>query len=261
MPAKATIRICALAAVLRSSVAAPEQEAVVSASRFGPVVPLNRRTFGGNVLEGTHVDHWVVLFCVDWFEPCQEAFAPYMSLAEEHSKRLNQGSLLRDVVRFGMVDCAVDKVLCNEQSVQQYPTVHHYQGGKRVATWVGGRATDAEKLAKFLNKHLGSAAVAAKPQEALASEGSEAGGLAVRLVPGERAVDFALVALVLALNAWAVFNNPQLWQKPAAGAVQGPSASKDPGMPQHKADEASVHREGVARFLPEGWSSTPSMEL
>jgi len=228
-------------------------------------LPLNAHTFAGNVLrKGADevVEQWIVSFCPNWWDPCQNLALPFDQFGVEWERKLNTELLTRKV-RFATVDCATDKVLCNQQKVAQYPTVHHYRKGKIASTWVGGRASDAEKLRRFLDKRLGKTAEVLPPPEVMAIDRPS---LAARLVPGDRAIDFALVLLVLSLNAWAVFNNPQLWQKSAAGPFEEPAAaSKQAGAVSARAvaeDGAVPRPSGVARFLPEDWrGACQSMEL
>jgi len=239
------------------------QERVVS-GRVN-ALPLNAHTFGGNVLrkgKDEVVEHWIVNFCPNWWDPCQNLALPFDQFGVEWERKLNT-ELLTQKVRFATVDCATDKVLCNQQHVVQYPTVHHYNRGKIVSTWMGGRASDAEKLRRFLDKRLGKTAEVLPPPEVMAIDRPS---LAARLVPGDRAIDFALVLLVLSLNAWAVFNNPQLWQKSAAGAFEEPAAAPKQAAavsaPEAADDGASARAAGVARFLPEDWrGASQSMEL
>jgi len=229
---------------------------------------LNAHTFHGNVFHGgDHIEQWVVSFCPNWWEPCQNLALPFDQFGLEWERKLNT-ELLTKKVRFATVDCATEKVLCNEQGVQQYPTVHHYQEGQIASTWVGGRSSDAETLAKFLRKHLRRVTEAPPPTEAKALEHTSTDGLVARLAPGDCAIDFVLIVFVLSLNTWAVFNNPQLWQKSQTGACEEPAlASKQPGPAPTPAAHpavgaAAARREGVVRFMPEEWrEACSSMEL
>lgn len=101
-------------------------------------VPLfNRITFDGNVVRrgAGHVDAWVVLFCVSWDEECEGLSQLYRMQAHWYERDANQGHLTTLPLRFAEVDCATDKVLCNEQGVDEYATVAIYQAGSRVAKW------------------------------------------------------------------------------------------------------------------------------
>jgi len=252
--------------LIMGDAAAQEQAATLSRAN---ALRLNAHTFSGNVLRkpmDEHVEHWVVSFCPNWWEPCQNLALPFDQLGLQWERKLNTG-LLTKTVRFATVDCATDKVLCNQQRVEQYPTVHHYRHGKRAATWVGGRATDAEKLAKFLVKRLGAEAPTGSVEAAPASA-ARGRSLRERFAPGDRALDLALLAAVLCLNAWAVFSNPRLWQ-PSFGASQdtskcAPASTASAAWATGSASATSTadSPRSVQRFLPRDWSERrASMEL
>jgi len=228
-------------------------EAVVASAVRTSVLELNRFTFGGNVLQQDtrHAAHWVVAFCPSWWEPCQNLEGPYAELSRQWEGTLNTALLTKEV-RFAMVDCASDKVLCNEQDVESYPTVHRYHKGQRVASWSGGRRDDPARLAKWLGGQL--AKLAAEPAPSLTGDFQEA--FWGYLIPGDRAIDLLLVLLVLGLNFRAVSRNPELWRKACIAARQ-PEAAAGP------CDEAVQQgRPGVARFLPEAWANArPSLRL
>jgi hypothetical protein len=130
------------------------QEHVVSAPR-GVVAPLNRITFAGNVLaEDSIADRWFVLYCVGWYSPCEDLRREFMAVANQH-ERMNADRLFSSAVRFGEVSCATDKVLCNEQLVETYPTVVHYIGGKRQLAWEGnGEISDRKRLSRWTEKQM-----------------------------------------------------------------------------------------------------------
>jgi len=242
--------IAVVAAVLPCSCAllVQEQGAATSSSRFSQVLPLNRQTFDGNVLEGDRVDNWVVFFCVDWYQPCADMVFDYFLLAEVHSNTLNQNSLFRDVVRFATVDCTVDKVLCNKQDVEMYPTVVHYKGGKPVRSRSGSRGS----LEKWLAKELPSGGEAGAAAEApLLSEAERA--LALRCI--------AAFAALLALFVWSVGQGADLWLAyTMARSRQHPDQhlkrrSEAPRQPAPVAAAAAAAAGGgLARRLPQDWA-------
>uniref|UniRef100_A0A7S1PT74 Thioredoxin domain-containing protein n=1 Tax=Alexandrium catenella TaxID=2925 RepID=A0A7S1PT74_ALECA len=245
--------------------AGQEQAAIYSRAN---ALRLNAHTFSGNVLRkpmDEHAEHWVVSFCPNWWEPCQNLALPFDQFSVEWERRLNT-RLLTKKVRFATVDCATDKVLCNQQRVEQYPTVHHYHRGKRAATWVGGRTSDVEKLAKFLTKRLSNAAADAAATAlptgggAAAAPAAAARSLRDRLVPGDRAIDLTLIIVVLSLNTWAVFSNPRLWQL-SSGASKDTSKGAAASAASAASPSAASSR-SVQRFLPRDWGVPgASMEL
>lgn len=218
----------------------PEEAAF--GSLLSPTLKLNRLNFRGNVLQSQGskdlVGQWFVSFCPAWWEPCQRLEVPWAELTSMWESQLNT-ALLNKEVRFAAVDCAIDKVLCNEQAVETYPTVHRYRDGKRIASWSGGRRDDPERLAKWLQRQL---ANAGSPEP-----GADTGFHVKlsQLMPGGRALDFILVFGVLALNFRAICNNPGLSQKhPRAVSTQQAARRETP---------VQVCIPSTARFLPDAW--------
>jgi len=123
------------------------------------VASLNRYTFAGNVFanrEGEGPDAWVVLFCAHWFEPCQVFADTFVSAAADHGG-ISHDNLFSRTTRFAWVNCAVDKVLCNSQEVDVYPTVVHYRRDGRVGEWsFSGKTMEKEivSFSKWLKKQL-----------------------------------------------------------------------------------------------------------
>jgi len=218
----------------------PEEKA--SESLLSPTLKLNRMNFHGNVLQSKGskdlIGQWFVSFCPSWWEPCQRLEAPFAEMTITWENQLNTALLTKDV-RFAAVDCAIDKVLCNEQGVETYPTVHRYRDGKRIASWSGGRRDDPERLAKWLQRQLANAGHPAPPVD------SSFHFKLSQLTPGGRTLDFILVFGVLALNFRAVCNNPGLSQKqPRAASTHQAARSEQP---------VQARIPGTARFLPDAW--------
>lgn len=141
--------------IIRTNENDPSSEAVVSSSVPDIIVRLNSRIFTGNVLEGQErTQHWVVLFCPSWWDPCQKLERHFPAHAARWEDKLNQESLVNLPVRFASVDCATDKVLCNQQKVHSYPTVVHYESGKYGAVWTGNGRNDQKRLEKWLEEQL-----------------------------------------------------------------------------------------------------------
>jgi len=231
---------------------------------------LNRCTFHGNVVhpkEDDHVTQWIVNFCPSWWEHCQNLAGPLKKMADEWESRLNT-ELVNLNVRFATVDCAVDKVLCNEQGVDSYPTVHRYTKGKRSATFVGGQHQDKEHLAKWLTQKMASAS----NNNGEASKSTAAAKPSVETTLSDSGLDLLLVVFVLAVNFWVVASNPQLWQKqpadeaptlqPTTATTLQPTAatSTTPASPLATSNkEPSSKREerntvSVARLVPKEWA-------
>merc|ERR1719160_779790 len=99
------------------------------------IVELGHTTFKENVLTlGNYAEHWIVRFCHRGYHPCAQITQPYQQLAAEFSGKLNTRSTM---IQFANVDCAMDKALCTEQSIERFPKVVHYSGQQKVAHWLG----------------------------------------------------------------------------------------------------------------------------
>lgn len=100
------------------------------------VTKLNRVTFNKTVAQ-EHIDHWIVLYCVDWYELCQGLWEDYKTSAVRWEHRLSgsASSWQATPIRFAEVDCATDKALCNENNVEGYPSVQHFHNGKLASVW------------------------------------------------------------------------------------------------------------------------------
>jgi len=243
--------------------------AEVSAAFHEPVLSLNQYTFHGNVLKPVGENfaaHWVVMYCPPWWEMCQRMVLPYSQAGAEWQGKLNNGLMTLDV-RFAKVDCATDKVLCNEQEVEGYPTVQHFIGGQRVATWNGGRQNDPERLTKWLTSQLGAIAVEKEknvPQTivpTLSGVVDSAKTTLKQMSPGDYSLDALLFVGILALVARAVCENPKVWQ------THGLHPSSQSAKPSRAFESSSGSvaleaRAGVVRFLPSDWAgSRTSIEL
>merc|ERR1719217_1687928 len=105
----------------------------------GGITLLNRFTFDDNVIKDKEgdllVEHWVVEFCVHWWEPCQKFGTHFNDVGQRLTEELNADRVVTKRVNFARVNCATDKVLCNEQGVEDSPTVRHYYHGQPVSTW------------------------------------------------------------------------------------------------------------------------------
>jgi len=73
---------------------------------------------------------------------------------------LNTGAMV-EKVRFAQVDCAIDKVLCNEQGVVDYPMVAHYRDG--VQTQIKG--INLKNIGSSLNTFIKSTAAKVEVEE------------------------------------------------------------------------------------------------
>jgi hypothetical protein len=95
---------------------------------------LNRVNFN-STLEHSGISDWIVFYCTSWWVGCQHQISHYRALAVPTEAAVNT-ALLSKQVRFAVVDCAVDKPLCNEQGVYNYPWTVHYHKGQQNSVWV-----------------------------------------------------------------------------------------------------------------------------
>lgn len=231
---------------------AKKEEAIVSHNtgekvEVPRVLELNHFTFAGNVLADTsHAAKWIVVFCPTWWEPCKNLEVPFAAFARNWQRQLNL-DLISLQVRFAKVDCATDKVLCNEQEVDSYPTVTHYAHGVKTAVWQGsGAEKDITRLDKWLNQQLGHVS------NTTASESDAATVFSQYLIPGERATDVFLILAGLAASFWLVLSNPELWEK--RGVPPPPRA--EPTPPPAADTDSAVRRRPIAEVLPQEWAGS-----
>mmetsp|Transcript_138501 Transcript_138501/g.196034 ORF Transcript_138501/g.196034 Transcript_138501/m.196034 type:complete len:221 (-) Transcript_138501:259-921(-) len=150
----------------------PQEARAARTASKEDVAYLNRHIFAGNVLKplGGGVEQWVVSFCPRWWQPCQQLEQTFLEAARHWQSELNTDpSMLR--VRFAQVDCAVDKVLCNEQHVTTYPMVALYRGGIQIDLKGIAREQTVTALEQFLKTNV---------QRVARSEGAEASGQPLR---------------------------------------------------------------------------------
>lgn len=252
---KMTLVFQALAAVLLTTVGATD------------VATLNRVTFTGNIFgnkEGEGPEGWIVLFCVEWFQPCEKFKPAFLAAAAEHE---SSDGLFSSKTRFAQVDCAVDKVLCNSQDVDMYPTVVHYRRGGRAGEWSqSGRTIDKEtkSFRKWLTKQM---EMPDRPLNVVAAdEGIGAAGLpaATSFTMGVSVTQSAPMLVAMVASAmWLCRFIPELQQGfqllrelPGDRSV---AAKKEEAQAQ--LEEPTVEVPIVARSLPEGWARQGSIEL
>jgi len=223
-------------------------------SLFKPLVRFNKVNFDKSVLNHSNngVRRWAVLFCLDWFDTCAAFDRPFMEFATGWEGRLNI-DLLSTEVRFATVDCATDRVLCNEQGIHQFPNVVLYQECSAMASWTstGSLKQITASLISWGYKHFNPILAG----RSMGKEGTDKDvaflDWAWSLVPGRNDFGLDMLSLisVMAFNAWVVSRNPEL--RPEFTLCKAP---KDPAY--------SAEPQSIARFLPKDWvSERPHIEL
>lgn len=179
------------------------------------VAMLTRHNFNSTVKQDL-VDHWVILFCVDWYEHCQGLWHDYRRMAAHWEKVMapSASSWQSTAVRFAEVDCTVDKALCNENNVQTYPSVTHWKNGKFESEWEisRGATTLSGDLTKWIGKVLlKKPADIAKEAEKkthlremknLSAHIAELAGLLSWKDPTAAAIGYLILAASVGLLAW-----------------------------------------------------------
>lgn len=254
-----------------------EELVVVRAAERGGVLPplrLSKLGFpkGAPGAPGA-AEQWVVLFCVDWWEPCQELRRTFRASASQYERTFNVERLLTPAVRFAEVDCAADKVLCNEHKVDWYPTVVYYSAGARRAAWqASGRDTiakDRRAMVGWLHQHIRDDTEAA--QEAAVTAALELPA-ASPAAPRSAAGRFPpIVAALLGILAWFLGNGLELIRSGREAlrlAAQGAAAAAAAKMKKKKVETPRQKEEDEApktrlqRCLPEEWAKRrQSLEL
>jgi len=104
------------------------------------VVDLNRFNFHDNVLRDGHDQplHWIVRFCHDWYEPCDQLTPVFKEAAFGVERLLNANDQFQTTVRFADVDCSTNKPLCNEVADYHFPQIIHFHRQARLTDWKGG---------------------------------------------------------------------------------------------------------------------------
>jgi len=243
------------------------------ALRSQQVGSLNRVTFTGNVLannEGDGPEGWVVWFCAEWYEPCQALNKDFAAAALEHGG-ISENNLFTRTTRFAAVDCAVDKVLCNSQDVDSYPTIVHYRHGGRAGEWsFSGGADDKEskKLTKWMDKQMDNLSPPAVGADGVQKSHEVGTGVAEFIRQQFRPSDSAgqMIPMIVLLFAGAmsvcrlgseVRQGIQLLQEVSRAPHRKEKQEKQvsPDIPQEE-------RAGLVRSLPEAWArERSSIEL
>merc|ERR1712107_165691 len=117
--------LCIPSAQAHDEVQKEAQAPEVNSHMLVSPLDLNRVLFNGNVMNPNHnayqASDWMVSFCPHWWGPCNTIAISFDQLGREWEAKVNTRFYQKDL-RFGRVDCATDKVLCNEQTVESYPT-------------------------------------------------------------------------------------------------------------------------------------------
>jgi len=224
---------------------------VVGGGPYNPVTHMTRVTLQANVAaDAGTVDNWFVFYCVEWFPGCNALLGSFCDLAREAEASLNAGSLLAPRARFGEVDCASEKALCNTMMVEEYATVAHYSRGALVgqlALDMGGNPgrkavnAAAERLNAFIRDSVAGSTNSSSTQDQEDHPAEHPARIAARMVPYVLASVAGIISTsVMALDTLQACRFATLPSDASAGKA---------------AAEARARPAGVARFLPAEWAS------
>jgi len=231
------------------------------------VASLNRVTFAGNVFgsrEGEGNEGWMVLFCVDWYEPCKNFQDAFLSTAAEHGG-MSDDEVLSRTTRFAQVDCAVDKVLCNSQDVGAYPTVVHYRLGGRAGEWSQSGRTpekEAKSFQKWVAKqmqHMDTLDRDVTAEQSSSTENDPITKFSMGMSAGQA---LPLMVFAAAGTMWVTRFGVELWE--FVHFLREPSDKCNvvaPVVDSPAAEETTEDRPAVARCVPEGWAGGRCIEL
>jgi len=112
----------------------------------------------------------VAFFCVDWMEQCEALQEDFRRFGRALAEDLNGNTILEPRIRLVEVNCAEDKVLCNRQQVDAYPSIIRYVHGAREQVWEGSLGSkykhNLKAMQNWLRKHMGAKVERRAPLEA-----------------------------------------------------------------------------------------------
>lgn len=195
-------------------------------------------------------EEWVVFFCVSWLDECQDLRDGFRRQSAILNAKLNgHGAAFLPRVRFAEVDCAEDKVLCNREQVETYPTILRLVRGQRAQAWESnlGRSQQRlqKELAEWMRTHPGSAEPRLRSQ---AQEHPEE----TSVDPVRAAVDSAVTVVLLVAFVRMCLDIT----RSARRALQAPTqaeAKSPPATAAYQGSAASTPYCRMSRRLPQDW--------
>jgi hypothetical protein len=227
-----------------------EEEADKVIDLYDPILRLNRVSFHKTILKAG-IAEWIVSFCPAWFTGCELFEQGYRPLAHQWETELNT-AWLHKRVRFGAVDCAVDKPLCNTQKVDMYPYVVHYVDGKAVARW--RPMEKSPRFSEWLKQRLGddqSNKKSKKHQDTVASQVKAFVKETLFDTRSIRGANFLIICGLIIGNIWFVFR-----------IFFHESGRKAPAWQGDASISGSKRPYDVAHCIPQAWhNERQSLEL
>jgi len=218
------------------------------------IVLLSRFNFESTVLtrRDDEVENWVILFCHNWYSPCERIRPAYETMAHDMEKELNQDSM-KTVIRFAEVDCSTDKPLCNAQKVETFPTLLHYQRGVISSHWEGhyGGKKDVKEMTEWMEPRSKKILEQRSAHTQLRTEKQVKGLLGVTLDPSWL---FSLATMLATLlgHIWLV----RVRSHGSHKVSPEEEATKDSKQPGNR--NVAVGPSGLGSLLPEEWICSQS---
>lgn len=244
----------AFASLLKTEEAKPPQ---VEESAPLSVARLNRFLFDGNVIEcgsDCAADNYIVMFGAPWYGPSKEMTPFFRHTGDQWQNKMNADSVMRQHLRFAEVDCATDKELCNLEQVDNYPTVVHYRGSRRISVWSPKKAADFDGLDEWIGTTM-LESKAAGSGRLFFDERDDREEQASLRAPAAPAWQVALVATVMVGfvggNVGIVLQAAGL--TPFSDAAES-NADTLEDAELKKEDVPAPELEGLARYLPSEWA-------
>lgn len=186
----------------------------------------------------------VIFFCVDWLDECEELKFEFRKMALQRWQVAP--------IRYAEVDCARDKVLCNKEGVETYPSVNRYIHGRRVQVWQGS---------------LGSPNLQSQQQELLLWIRSPAARLAADVVQDPEAAQQVMADLRSAFNVVVLLSMSMAFLKLCLNMMRSLHRALRLGNPKAPLQDSKVTHSAfnealelanspacrLARRLPQSW--------
>lgn len=232
----------------------------VAGEKLSPPLKLLAPAFDSVVKAENGPDEFVVFFCVSWLEQCQDLLAEFRRRGSVLEGKLNEQQIFAPKVRFAEVDCAEDKVLCNREGVETYPTITRYlHGGSKRHVWTGSlgqKHSVAEKaMLGWMNANIGVNVDAPVPEELSSAD---------PLRWAARFGSFIAVIITLVKTGLDVLQSTLEAARVSAGGASAEEEAKQAAL-RARREQAAVARQAadaaadapscrMTRRLPQAWA-------
>jgi len=231
-----------------------------AAGRAGAQLPplkLLTAAFDSIVKTENSADEFVVFFCVSWLEECQDLRDEFRRRGTVLESQFNAQQIFAPKVRFAEVDCADDKVLCNRESVEAYPTIRRYvHGGSMTTAWEGRLGQKRPKIIKamleWMDVNVGKSVAPAVTEEPPSLD---------HFRWAARIGSFIALTVALAKIGFDILQSTLEAMRASAGGASAEEEQKQAAL-RERHGEASAARLGgpeascrLSRVLPKAWAA------